>query len=88
MVAFFSENGRPHPHPMRSQSPSVVFHSAKARRPFSEKKTTDITPPVLNHAPMHIGQPSINPVALHGEPGVVESQLVQDGGVDVVDWGG
>ena len=37
---------------------------------------------------MHIGQPSINPVALHGEPGVIESELVQDGGVDVVDLGG
>ena len=42
----------------------------------------------LNHRPMHIGQPSVDPVALHGQPSVVEPQLVQDGGVHVVDWGG
>ncbi len=37
---------------------------------------------------MHISQSAINPVTAHGQPGVVEPELVQDGGVDVVDLGG
>ncbi len=42
----------------------------------------------LNHLPMHIGQPAVDAVALQGELGVVEAELVQDGGLDVVDLGG
>ncbi len=36
---------------------------------------------------MHIGQPAVDAVVADGELGVVDSQEVQDGGVDIVDLG-
>jgi len=42
---------------------------------------------ILDHVPMHIGQPAVDAVVADGELGVVDSQEVQDGGVDIVDLG-
>jgi hypothetical protein len=36
---------------------------------------------------MHIGQPAVDAVVADGELGVADSQEVQDGGVDIVDFG-
>ena len=42
IVAFFSEKGHLFGETKEAQSASVVFHSVKARRPFSEKKATNV----------------------------------------------
>lgn len=40
---------------------------------------------LLNHAPLHIGQPIIAAAITVGQPFVIESHQVQDGGVQIVD---
>lgn len=43
---------------------------------------------VLNHVPMHIGQAEIATLIAVGESLVVESQLMQDRGLQIVDMHG
>ena len=37
-----------------------------------------------NHIPMHVGQPSLNPVVIKRQPGVIDSKQVQDRGVKIM----
>src|SRR5262249_10953168 len=39
---------------------------------------------LVHDSPRHIGQPEIAAAGMEGEPGVIDAELVQDGGMQVV----
>src|SRR5262245_26377185 len=41
-----------------------------------------------DHVAMHVGQPEVSPLEAVRQPGVIDSQAVQDGGLEVVDVDG
>src|SRR6266480_4408217 len=41
-----------------------------------------------NDLPMHVRQPSINAIVPESEPGMIDSQQVQNGGMNVIDFCG
>jgi hypothetical protein len=40
---------------------------------------------LLDHVPVHVGEPALDPVVVEREPGVIEAEEVEDRGVEIVD---
>src|SRR5262247_4524846 len=53
--------------------------------PYTHLKTDLLSQNRLYHIAMHVGQTEIAPAVPEGQPGVIESEQMQDGRVEIVD---